>query len=88
MDWSSDSRYLRSVSNIYELFFWDVDAGVRVKFISLLRDVTWLTETCALGWSSMGVWPADLDGSEVSGVAVNRNLHHSSTWWRRIVGGR
>ncbi len=31
VDWSSDNRYLRSVSSVYELFFWDVDSGLRVR---------------------------------------------------------
>ncbi len=79
LDWSTDSRYIRSVSSLYELFFWDVDAGVRVKFISLLRDVTWLTDTCALGWTTMGIWPTEIEGSEVFSVAVNQQLHNSST---------
>ncbi len=36
IDWSVDSRYLRSVSTMYELFFWDVDAGQRVCFLLCL----------------------------------------------------
>lgn len=78
VDWSSDNRYLRSVSSVYELFFWDVDSGLRVKFVSLLSDTTWLTESCVLGWHTMGIWPTDCNGTEITTAVVNHTLHSST----------
>ncbi len=46
--------------------------------MSLLRDVEWITETCSLGWATMGVWPEDPEGTEIAAVAVNKSLHSSS----------
>ncbi len=52
----------------------------QVKFVSLLRDVEWLTDTCMLGWTTLGIWPPECDGTELGAIAVNHGVHSSSTW--------
>lgn len=33
---------------------------------SRLKNVQWHTQTVLFGWASQGVWPAELDGTEVA----------------------
>lgn len=33
---------------------------------SRLKNVDWATQTLLFGWSSQGIWPAEVDGTEVS----------------------
>jgi hypothetical protein len=45
--------------------------GDQMKHSSLLRDVPWRSDTCALGWAMMGLWPAvPQDVPDIASVAV------------------
>jgi WD40 repeat protein len=55
LDFSANSQYLQSNGADHALLFWDV-RGNQVKLASSLRDTTWATFTCVLGWPVQGVF--------------------------------
>nr|CAH8834009.1 unnamed protein product [Trichobilharzia regenti] len=69
IDWSVDSRYLRSVSGDYEILFWTAFDCRQVVSPSTLRDLEWASQTCTLGWEVAGIWPPDSDGTDVNACA-------------------
>ncbi|OON21908.1 WD domain, G-beta repeat protein, partial [Opisthorchis viverrini] len=73
IDWSADSRYLRSESGDYELLFWTGNDCRQVVSLSSLRDVDWATQTCTLGWCVTGVWPDGGDGTDVNACNIYSN---------------
>ncbi|GMH77156.1 hypothetical protein TL16_g07308 [Triparma laevis f. inornata] len=78
LDWSSDSRIIQSNCGAYEILYWDVKnlRQIRSTQDSLEADTDWKTWTCVLGFSVMGIWPPDSDGTDVNSVDVSkeRNL--------------
>lgn len=54
VDWSSDSQYLRSNSMDYEVLFWTAHNCRQVVNASAMRDVSWATHTCTLGFDVAG----------------------------------
>ncbi len=38
-----------------------------------LRDVEWATQTCVLGFATVGVWPETVDGSDLNTCARSRS---------------
>ncbi len=71
LDFSSDSKYLQSVSGDYEYLFWDVATGKHITSTSDVRDVKWVTFTCMFGWPVQGIWPAASDGTDINSVDRN-----------------
>jgi len=67
LDWSADSRHLRSTSGSFELLFWDALDGESVTGESV-KNVAWSTSNCPLGWDVAGVWPAYTDGTDIKSV--------------------
>ena len=55
IDFSSNSLYLRSNGIDETLMFWDVH-GNQMRIPHLMRDTVWATHTCAMSWSSLGLW--------------------------------
>ena len=82
IDWTKDSKYLRSNSGDYELLFWDASSGRRILFggvhkdqdnihcddvLNMLRDSeSWATHSCTLTFSSAGIWPDGADGTDIN----------------------
>ncbi|KAL5014035.1 hypothetical protein ScPMuIL_008305 [Solemya velum] len=56
LDWSSDSRYIQSLSSEYDQLFWDVDSHACINSASSMRDTDWSTLTCTLNHSLIGPW--------------------------------
>lgn len=73
LDFSSDSKYLQSVSGDYEYLFWDVATGKHITSTSDVRDVKWATFTCMFGWPVQGIWPAFADGTDINSVDRNHS---------------
>lgn len=73
IDFSSDSKYLQSVSGDYEYLFWDVATGKHITSTSDVRDVKWVTFTCMFGWPVQGIWPALADGTDINSVDRNNS---------------
>ena len=82
LDWSTDNRYLKSVTDHFDLFFWDVvkregpvggwdvTKAISKEKRKALRDVQWATNTCTLGWPVNGIWVDDGLPSEKGGASM------------------
>lgn len=69
LDWSSDSKYIRSNCGAYELLFFDVEKGEQEQNgPSLLKDADWATQTTHFGWYVDGIFPKGTDGTHINGV--------------------
>ena len=58
IDWSEDSRYLRSNAETFddvELLFWDVARSTSPASAMSMRGVVWADSTCVLSWETQGV---------------------------------
>eukprot|EP00644_Phytophthora_capsici_P008648 jgi/Phyca11/111715/e_gw1.20.624.1 len=71
IDLASDSQYLRSNCNGFELFFADVTTGSHVASATALRNHIWDTCSTIYNWSNQGVWPVAPTGL---GDAVARQI--------------
>ncbi|XP_043269813.1 echinoderm microtubule-associated protein-like CG42247 [Venturia canescens] len=56
LDWSSDSRFLQTVTQDYDLVFWDVKALSSEKSPLVMKDVKWYTHNCTVGYMVSGMW--------------------------------
>uniref|UniRef100_A0A7S1XVQ1 Calmodulin n=1 Tax=Phaeomonas parva TaxID=124430 RepID=A0A7S1XVQ1_9STRA len=56
LDFSSDSAVLRSNDAAREILHWEVATGRQISSAFSLRDVTWDSWTCVLGWPVQGIW--------------------------------
>ncbi|KAG5190289.1 quinon protein alcohol dehydrogenase-like superfamily [Tribonema minus] len=79
LDFSADSRYLKSNCGAYELLFWEVAKATQVKSATAVRDVKWHTCTCTLGWPVQGIHKPGADGTDVNGVDYHRDLQLLAT---------
>jgi len=70
IDWSYDSKLLRSTCQAYELLCWDVDTG-RLNTAVNAADVKWRTHHCVLGFHVMGIWPPYSDGTDINSIDVS-----------------
>jgi WD40 repeat protein len=60
LDFTEDSKHLRSVCGGNELLFWDARRGKPMPGgATSLRDATWHTTTCPLVWSTQGILDTD-----------------------------
>ena len=73
IDFSDDGLILQSVSNDYELLFWDVNTGKQKTRSSELSDKRWATFTCPYGWP-VRIWPKSADGTDINSVDLAFNL--------------
>lgn len=71
LDFSRDGKYLRVNCVDYQLQFFEAAPGLQLKEASRLRDVTWETETCTLGWNVAGVWGTHEDTANVTTLDCN-----------------
>lgn len=72
MDWSADSRVLRSNDGAYELLYHELLSPAKPTQIttpSTLRDTVWASHHCVFTWTSVGVIKEG-DGSFVNSVDV------------------
>ncbi len=81
LDWSFDSRLLKSTCGACQLLFWDIAAGRQLLSSSdaLESDTQWATETCTLGFSVMGIWPKNADGTDINAVDVQTSARLVAT---------
>ncbi|XP_011644179.1 echinoderm microtubule-associated protein-like CG42247 isoform X1 [Pogonomyrmex barbatus] len=56
LDWSSDSRFLQTVTQDYDLLFWDVKVLSSEKSPLVMKDVKWYTYNCTVGYMTSGQW--------------------------------
>ncbi|CAE7612952.1 Eml5, partial [Symbiodinium microadriaticum] len=51
LDFSVCNTRVHSVSEAYDLLFWNAESGEQITSPSAVRDVKWARWTCAVGWS-------------------------------------
>lgn len=74
LDWSKDSKYIRTVSLSYEYLFYMVDSMKQdTSGASNTKGLEWATQTSKFGWSVQGIFEGDPDFSQVNGVAMSSN---------------
>lgn len=74
LDWSLDSKYLRSVCGAYELLFFNCkDMKRDPSGASNTIETQWATQTTKLGWSVQGIFPSGTDGSHINNVAMTKD---------------
>merc|ERR1711871_31644 len=70
IDWSVDGDMIVSNSGDYEQLFWDVSGK---QITADVRDVSWATWSCTMGFEVMGIWQDGLDGTDIDGVHRSNN---------------
>jgi len=68
INFSDDGKYLMSNSRDYEILYWDLAVGQRVKKPSEVADVKWANWNCFLGWPVQGIWTGAGDGTDINSV--------------------
>ncbi len=76
MDWSSDGLALQAVDRSGELLFFSVTPGALKRSAHnphavALRDTLWASQTCAVGWATLGVFDPARQGKDV--LCVDRS---------------
>merc|ERR1719414_562708 len=79
IDWSSDSQYLRSNSGDYEILYWTAGSCKQCIDVQSMRDWSWHTETCVLGYNVMGIWPEGADGTDINGIDRSHDYNFVAT---------
>ncbi|CAH1772810.1 unnamed protein product [Owenia fusiformis] len=74
LDWSTDSRYIQSVSADYDLMYWDIGKMQCEKQGALLRDSLWTTQSATLGHALLGAW-SNLEKDEDIVCTARSNKH-------------
>ena len=77
LDWSQDSKWIRSNCGAYELLFFNVtqktgkerDPSGASNTVSTM----WTDQTTKLGWSVQGIFPSGCDGSHINTVAMSQD---------------
>ena len=75
LDWSADNSLLQSTCGSYEILYWDISKGKQLlsSIDAIESDTAWGSYTCPIGFSVMGIWPANADGTDVNSVEVIYN---------------
>ena len=72
LDWSKNSKYLRTNSESYELLFYTIETMAQdASGASGTKDLEWATQNTKIGWSVIGVFPKGVDGTHVNGVSMS-----------------
>jgi len=67
LDWSVDSKYIRTNDGNYEILFYDVLEGRQeTNGAKTLQDVEWHTHTCPISWATQGIWNKGMDGTDIN----------------------
>lgn len=56
LDWSLDSKTIRTNDGSYELLYYSVDGVQDKRGATNFRDEPWATNSCVLGWAMQGIW--------------------------------
>ena len=56
LDWSEDSYHIQTVSLDFNLYFVDLRSSKVERNVVVVRDQTWLDQTCTLGYAAAGTW--------------------------------
>ena len=74
LDWSVDSKFIRSVCGAYELLFFNVPTKKRDPAgASNTIETVWADQTCKFGWNVQGIFPPGCDGSHINSVSMTKD---------------
>jgi len=74
IDWSKDSKFIRSNCEAYELLFFNIESMKQEPSgATMTKDLEWATQNTKIGWSVTGVFPKGVDGTHVNGVCMSEN---------------
>lgn len=74
LDWSIDSKWLRSNCGAYELLFFNIESFKRdPSGASNTIETIWADQTNKLGWNVQGIFPSGCDGSHINSVAMTKD---------------
>lgn len=69
VDWSEDSKFIRSVCGAHELLFFDGDSFEQdTSGASNTVETVWATSSAKYGWLVSGIFPACTDGTHINHV--------------------
>ena len=91
IDWSVNSRYLRTNDGSYELLFFDATTGRQVVHeprpqgtrrrgqedldCTEYSEDQWQTANCTLTWATQGIWSHGMDGSDINHCDRSAEAH-------------
>lgn len=76
LDWSADSKSIRTNDGSYELLHYAVSAGNQSPQPSTSqKDTVWATSTCPISWATQGIWAAGYDGTDINHCDVSPAQH-------------
>ena len=86
IDFSEDSKFLQSTCGAYELLFWDMKKYggkgktkcKQVTHVSQFTGKEWNTYTVPLGWDVQGIWPPNVDGTDINAVERSHGTQSSA----------
>lgn len=70
IDFSTDSCWIRSNCDNFELAYFESDTGIHVPAASRMRDTNWATQNCFMEYLVQGIWQAK-DDSKIISCDVN-----------------
>jgi WD40 repeat protein len=74
VDWSLDSKYIRSVCGAHELLFFTVDNFQQdTNGASNTKGTQWATGHAKYGWLVDGIFPSGTDGTHINGVDFSKD---------------
>ena len=71
LDFSEDSAWIQSNCGGMELNFFEADTGMYIPSASRLRDQTWSTQNCTMGWGVQGIWSPQIEGTDMTACECN-----------------
>lgn len=74
LDWSQDSKYIRTNDTSYEILYWNVEEKKQdPSGRSNCKDTEWATCTAKLGWNLQGIFPKGCDNTHINAVARSQD---------------
>lgn len=75
LDWSLDSKYIRSVCGAYEKLYYNVGTKeFDPNGLTNTKEFKWASYSAKIGWDVEGIYPSGEDGSHINGVDVSKDM--------------
>ncbi len=73
VDFSSNSEYIQTSCDGFEMLYFDATSGKHINSPSQLKDVEFNSWTCPFGWPVQGIWPEEPDGVNINAVCRSKS---------------